>query len=375
MAVFAWRRRLTRHFGEQWVPFAEVRLRSKAGRWHGLSLEVDSGAVVSVLRRSAADLLGIDYKSGEAIDLASVGSLPQRYAIHKLEAQIGDLPAFELRIAFAEREDVPNLLGRLDVLDRFQIDLDVSLEETRFSAPWLDANYRTIWRHSIATEAAILSKWNDHPLSAKLDEAAKRFVNRADQLVAAAAGLLKLRRDFELPLLIRSLFELSVQFEYLMRDPEARAPLYLDFEHVTRHRTGQAWLNLPGPIGEGLRRQRRPGDGEAGNRARYELVRPQYAAKRDPERTRSHWYPGTLRDVASEVGRTAEYNAIYGLYSAWAHGDPFTAGLLRAANGGLLHAFVYWGRLLTQVADAKKIILSHEQYGSLERLSKGLMEE
>ncbi|HUU97206.1 MAG TPA: DUF5677 domain-containing protein [Phycisphaerae bacterium] len=373
MSVFAWRRQMTRHFGEQWVPFAELGLKGADGRWRTFAVQVDSGAVISVLTRSAAELLGIKPEEGERVELASIGRQPHPYFVHELTARIGDLGEFTMRIALSDREDMPNLLGRLDVLDHLQIDLDPSLEETRFSAPWLDADGRRIWRHLLETEAAILAKWGVHQLPSPVDEAARRFVNRAGQLVAAAAGIAKLHRDYEFPLLIRSLFELSLQFEYLMADPEDRARLYLDYEHVTKYRAEQAWLRFPGLIGRTLRDSPQRAKGEERNRAEYERVRLQFArAPKRPDQTRHHWYPGTLRDLAGQLDRIAEYEAIYGLYSAWAHGDPWTAGTNQLGHGGLIHAFAYWARVLRLIADAKGIILAADQYEALTKLATGL---
>lgn len=347
-------------------------IRSADDRWRTFSFRVDSGAVVSLLCRSVGELLGVAPEAGRRLVLTGVGRIENEVFVHELTARVGDGPPLPTRFAIAASEDVPNLLGRLDIFDRFQVDFDPSLQETRFTTPWLDDRGRTIWRHLLETEAAILGRWKDHPLPENVDEAARRFVNRADQLVGAAAGLVKLHRDSELPLLIRALFELSVQFEYLMRDAEARAKLYVEFEHITRHRLGQAWLNWPGPVGERLRRSRTPGDGVAGNRARYDVFRSQYPQKRNPAQVRWHWYPGTLRDVATEVGRSAEYSAIYGLCSAWAHGDPLIGHWLQGGQHGLWHAFVYWARLMIQVVDAKKIILTGGAYRFLQELARSV---
>ncbi len=372
MNAFAWRRRTTRHFGEQWVPFAEINLQSASGRWHAFSVQVDTGAVISVVPRSAAELLGVDPEKGESIDLAGVGAPPRHYVIHRFNARIGDMPQFEMRVAVADCEDVPSLLGRLDVLDRFQIDLDVSLEKTRISPSWLEEDDRLAWRHCMSAEATILRGFSNHPLPGRADEAATRFINRADQLVDAGAGLLKLHLDFELPLIVRSLFELSVQFEYLMRDPEPRAELYLEYEHITKHRTMEAWVDMPGPIGDHLRASPRRAEGEKQNRAEYDRVCDQYSVKPNSTKARMHWYAGSLRDLANELGRTAEYAAVYGLYSAWAHGDPWTAGLLKIGDGGLWHLLAYWSRILIQVADTKRIILAGEEYEGLAELAKGM---
>lgn len=133
MPSFAWRRRMTRHFGEQWTPFAELDLKSVSGHWCVVSVQVDTGAVVSVFRRSTAKLLGINLGDGVPIDLAGIGAVPRTYYLHRLSARIGDLPQFTIRVAVAESEETPNLLGRLDVFDRFQMILDPDHTETRFA--------------------------------------------------------------------------------------------------------------------------------------------------------------------------------------------------------------------------------------------------
>ena len=375
MGSFAWRRRKTLHFGEQWVPFAELNLRSVSGRWQAFSVLVDSGAVISVLSPSAAELLGVEPGKGETIELAGIDAPARRYFVHRFTARIGEMPEFTMRVAVADHEEVPNLLGRVDVLERFQIDLDPSCEETRITAPWLDPANRRIWRHILEVEATIQRAWSDHPLPGRLDEAALRFVNRVDQLVAAGAGLLKLHRAFELPSIIRSLFDLTVQFEYLMRDPQPRAALYLEFEHVTKYRLEQAWLKLPGQIGRDLRASEDRTEGEKRNREAYDRVQSQYVVKQGKKRLRMHWYPGSLRSLAEIVERTAEYDAVYGMHSAWAHGDPWTSRLLRIRHSGLVDLFTYLSRLLIQVADAKKIILTGDTYKSLVVLAEGLTKE
>ena len=50
MALYKWRRRQTRFFGETWVPVAQIELRSNSGAFQAIALQVDSGAVVSILR-------------------------------------------------------------------------------------------------------------------------------------------------------------------------------------------------------------------------------------------------------------------------------------------------------------------------------------
>ncbi len=57
MPVYSWRRRPTKHFGDVWVPYAEVEIQKTDKQFQAFALQVDSGAVVSLLRRSVADVL------------------------------------------------------------------------------------------------------------------------------------------------------------------------------------------------------------------------------------------------------------------------------------------------------------------------------
>ena len=59
MAVYSWRRRLTKHFGEVWVPFAQIEIQGSEDHFQAFAMQIDSGATVSLLRRSVAALLGI----------------------------------------------------------------------------------------------------------------------------------------------------------------------------------------------------------------------------------------------------------------------------------------------------------------------------
>lgn len=56
MSIHKWRRLPTKYFGEVWVPFAHIQLEDSTGKLHALSLQIDSGAVVSLLSRSVAKL-------------------------------------------------------------------------------------------------------------------------------------------------------------------------------------------------------------------------------------------------------------------------------------------------------------------------------
>jgi len=140
MGAFRWRRRSTRYFCEVWVPYAEIRLRRSDGAYQPFAMQIDSGAVISLLRRSIADLLGVPLEGGQRVEMSAVVGGAVTAFRHDLEFRVGDgTLTFRAPFAIAEREDVPNLLGRLGIFDALQIEFDPRLKETRISAPRLEA--------------------------------------------------------------------------------------------------------------------------------------------------------------------------------------------------------------------------------------------
>ena len=138
MGVHKWRRRPTKYFGDVHVPFAHVQVRSSDGRFQSFALQVDSGAVVSLFRRSVADLLGIKLEEGRRIKLASVGGGETVAYVHELQMRFPNWQPWAVPFAIAETETVPNLLGRLGVFDRLQVCFDGMLRETRITSSCLD---------------------------------------------------------------------------------------------------------------------------------------------------------------------------------------------------------------------------------------------
>ena len=158
MPICKWRRVPTKHFGEVWSPFAQVEFRKSDGDFQALSLLVDSGAVVSLLRCSVAELLGIDLTAGREIELRSVGGARTKAYVHDLPIRFGTNINVTVPFAFATNEEVPNLLGRKRVFDLLQIDSDATLQEVGITAPWLDAEDRRIWEFLFRTEKHILER-------------------------------------------------------------------------------------------------------------------------------------------------------------------------------------------------------------------------
>lgn len=376
MSIHKWRRLPTKYFGEVWVPFAHIQLKDSTGKLHALSLQIDSGAVVSLLSRSVADLLQVDLEKGHRVELGSVGGAATVAYVHSIETVFTERMRFPVRFAIADTENVPNLLGRLDVFDRLQLDFDATLNQTHIMAPWLDEDQRRIYEFLIETEQHILERWPDLGLPDPAPEVLRRLVHRMGQLYVSAVGLVKLHRPYSGPLYIRAMFEVWLQLEFILRDPAERAKRYLEFEHVTRYLRMNAIVKNPsGPIGQRLASSPRCDQGQARNKREYDRVRPlfEYTTKAGKKKDAKNWYKMRIDELADSLGFAGEYRFVYAACSDWAHANPSRSreeDPFAEPEWILLTCTGLYARMLKSIADAAKIFLTNEQYQFLAQASK-----
>ena len=89
--------------------------------WQRVDFYVDSGAAYSIVATQLATAVGFDFKQGQraTIQVGDGHCLPAY--LHRLPLQIGP-KVIQARIGFAEQYGLHfNLLGRLDVFDKFNI--------------------------------------------------------------------------------------------------------------------------------------------------------------------------------------------------------------------------------------------------------------
>lgn len=121
-------------FGPVWVPVAKVHVLGRDGSWWGLRTFVDSGALVTLVQWQFGEHLGLAPASGEPVDLSGVKKgAPVMGHLHTVRMRLGDVE-FPSRIVVAIDDSVPNLLGRLDVFDRFDVSLSAADRTTTFRA-------------------------------------------------------------------------------------------------------------------------------------------------------------------------------------------------------------------------------------------------
>jgi len=79
--------------------------------------------VTSLFPRSVCDLLGLKYEAGMKASLISATREEIPVRVHEVGIKIGKIE-FSARVGFSEVENVPHLLGRLDVFDNVKIEFE-----------------------------------------------------------------------------------------------------------------------------------------------------------------------------------------------------------------------------------------------------------
>jgi len=107
-------------FKGQPAPIITIGLKIKS-EWYPIEVYVDSGSNYTVFHAQIAEAAGLDYLSGKQIYLqVGDGSFIPVY-LHTLEIQLREV-RFRASVGFSEKLGIGfNLLGRVDVFDKFKI--------------------------------------------------------------------------------------------------------------------------------------------------------------------------------------------------------------------------------------------------------------
>lgn len=123
---FPYKKEPSRTFGLIDRPVIETLLKTKEGRWFKVFPYTDSGADFTIFPKSVCKVLGLKLKEGQKSLIGGISGGPLTIYIHTVEMKIGDRE-FRCRVGFAMKEDISYLLGRMHVLDNF----DIRFEKTR----------------------------------------------------------------------------------------------------------------------------------------------------------------------------------------------------------------------------------------------------
>lgn len=107
-------------FGYIYRPVVEIYLKTKENQWFKVSTYADSGADITIFPKSICEILNLRLHEGQESTVKGVGGEEITIFIHKITVRI-DKEELKIRAGFAEREDIPYLLGRTDILTHFNI--------------------------------------------------------------------------------------------------------------------------------------------------------------------------------------------------------------------------------------------------------------
>ena len=108
-------------FGEIWRPYAIVEITSE-GEFISYEMLVDSGADITLITKLTGEYIGLKIEENDKFhNFSGVAGEVVPAIIKKVRIKIEDVE-FEGRVGWAMTEDVPLLIGRLDILKKFDIE-------------------------------------------------------------------------------------------------------------------------------------------------------------------------------------------------------------------------------------------------------------
>lgn len=130
---YPWLPYRTRYFDVLYYPVANIAVRyGHSNNWLSGLFVIDSGADITTMNKIVAEMLGIsDFESGERIELTAAGGSAIEARIHRVDIAFNGIVVPDVRIAFAKKNELKmSLLGRLDVFDYFDVNLQARTRRT-----------------------------------------------------------------------------------------------------------------------------------------------------------------------------------------------------------------------------------------------------
>lgn len=106
-------------FGEILRPLIQFQVKTRIG-WITVMGYLDSGADMTLLPLSFAKALGIKIEEDQVKEIRGIGDSAVSVVIKEVEMKIGDVN-IKAHVSIALIEEVPYLLGRKDIFNKFRI--------------------------------------------------------------------------------------------------------------------------------------------------------------------------------------------------------------------------------------------------------------
>lgn len=121
----------SRLFGILLRPVARVKFLGQQGNVLDALLYIDSGADTTLIPRRLGEALGFTVEGAKIFDLGGVGDSKIPAVMQKVTLFLGE-HKMECRVAWALTDEVPALLGRVDIFDKFKVTFDLKQKKILF---------------------------------------------------------------------------------------------------------------------------------------------------------------------------------------------------------------------------------------------------
>ena len=112
-------------------PGAKVEFKNRDGEWLALFLIIDSGATISALPKSDAEIMGINAATGAPALVAGIGNQYMKGWQHYVAAKLNGT-RLRIPITFLDNNNAPRVLGRAGIFNNFTIIFEESMKRSGF---------------------------------------------------------------------------------------------------------------------------------------------------------------------------------------------------------------------------------------------------
>jgi hypothetical protein len=197
------------------------------------------------------------------------------------------------------------------------------------------------------------------------------------RIVAGGNSLAVLRQSnahpyiFDEAMIVRGIYDAMLQALYILDDVatlDERAELYLDWYWIEKKYEIERYDNNPTFLAQRMSKSPRRPTAEPCFEKKYREAFPKYATKKR-DKTRQHWYSGSLRDLAKAIRPSleSEYELLQAYLSGPTHSSVYALTEPPVFDKDLLADFAwrFSYRVLGKFAHYKGITLTEDEQGMI----------
>lgn len=168
--------------------------------------------------------------------------------------------------------------------------------------------------------------------------------------------------------LTRSMFDAYLQAAFVAQeDTEARAQLYLNFQHVELYQQAMKAVKQSNDISKSIAESPLRECGEKRLKKQYDSVVREYTGNNG--KVRAHWYEGNLGNLAKAVDKYDEYFWYTQRFNSAVHAGPLAAWKGYPVDEFLAYAEVLMSRIASIVVEQNGLNISPAAVNTIDELA------